>query len=193
MVHLKKQNLKTNPKVCFTNHFLLKLWADNGKIFLFKTGGSSFGSPTSNQGEEELKRTALCNMQQQSSATRALGSESPARALLGQLTAKALEGGTQPPRLAEPGQGWGHFPGYKHCLESCLVLKCGISRCVLTQQRHPDLPDALDSSSAFWNIGGTKHLRYLHQKCSVCSSPPASCPTAADGKKLPTWANLWEY
>lgn len=53
-----------------------------------------------------------------------------------------------------------------------------------TQQKHSDLPDALDSSSAFWSIIGTKHLRYLHQKCSTCSSPPASSPTAADGKKL---------
>lgn len=53
-----------------------------------------------------------------------------------------------------------------------------------TQQRHPDLPDALDGSSAFWSIVGTQHLRLLHQKRSACSSPPASSPTAVDGKKL---------
>lgn len=50
--------------------------------------------------------------------------------------------------------------------------------------KHPDRPDALDGSSAFWSIVGTQHLRHLHQKRSACSSPPASSPTAVDGKKL---------
>lgn len=33
-------------------------------------------------------------------------------------------------------------------------------------------------------IVGTKSLQYLHEKPSVCSSPPASSPSAADGRKL---------